>query len=566
MPARRWSTPCRSTLAPLLAVAPVLLFSVHVAGAAQDRPAAEPAAPLILSPGLTITPGLSATEYYDLAVAKLRRRRNFERAILELREAVKQEPENRTYQIALGCAFAGRAASLGNAASYVNMFARDQGKFKQRLAAWETAQKDRSSSLYRKPRPLPPVLRTKDDKKPFTLTSDEAAKRFTPLALAAVAAWDKSLTLAKTDDERAEAQWYRGWGIRLLHGFGKWFGVNKIKDVPVLAQATKAFETANELAPNDARYWQSLGDDVLDYDCDRGAALSAGAPDPIKHALDAYRQAATRDKRNVLLWYRLYELQRFDNAAASADPLIGLQNREQSENALRQAVRWDAGNAFPLYRLAGLRLYETPYSLFDQAIRGAIKDDAPEPPREQTTTRVLAALTEKERVAAREAIRLIEQGNRAPRFTLPFYQPAVPPLLSAAWNFRRHIWLRETWWDFLAFNTVASVACDYARVTAKQGDGDRAARAARAVITMGERLGRDVWDQMKPGDYEMMQTWHTGVAAAASGYAALADVYDALGDADRAAQARKAAEAVGVISSERQAQLGKAAEEGYGNY
>jgi len=568
MPARRWSKPCRSTLAALFAVAPVLLFSVRAARAAQDRPAAEPAAPLILSSGLTITPGLSATEYYDLAVAKLRRGRNFERAILELREAVKQEPDNRAYQIAFGCALASRAAALGNAASHLSEFAMDQAKFKMRLGVWETVQKDRSSPLYRKP--LPPVLRTKDDNKQFTLTADEATKQFAPLALAAVAAWDRAASLAKTDAERAEAQWYRGWGLFLLRGFGKPVGVDKIKDFPAFSDVAKAFEAATEAAPNDARYWQSLGDSFLDYDCDPKTTVP-NVPNKKEHlqsglkaGLDAYQRAVRLDKRNTLLWYRLYELWRQDTLMRADGLFHSQEDAQQSESALRQAARLDAGNAFPVYRLAGLRLRETTYNLFQEELGKVVDANTPLPPREQTTARVLAALTDKERAKAREAINMIEQGNRAPRYTLPIYRPAVPPLLAAAWNFRRHTWLRETWWDFSVWDTVTNITCDFAHVTVQEGRGDEAVRATQALIRMGARLSQDVSDKMRPGDSILVNAWLGGMIAGLRGYETQADVYETLGDTGRAAEARKAMEVLRTLNKERQEAV--YAEDGYGDY
>lgn len=551
--------------------APVATSGAGSPGSGDKDPAL--AALATLSPGLTITPGLSAAEYHDFAVQKLRGGCNFERAILELREAVRQEPDSRAYQIAFGCALASRAAALGNAASHLGDFAKDQAKFKERLTAWETAQNDRTSPLYRKPRPLPPVLRTKDDKKPFTLTPDEAANRFAPLALAALAAWDKAVALAKADAERAETHWYRGWGLFVLRGFGKSVGVDAIKNFPEFSEVAKAFEAATEAAPNDARYWQSLGDVFLNHGFNPGFGTGAvGTPEEraqraqngVKRGVDAYQRAAGLDKRNALLWYRLYELWRQEDLMRAKGLYYNQENSEQAEAALRQAAHLDSGNAFPVYHLAGLRLHKTAYNLFEKELGKAVDNKTPLPPRDQTTARVLAALTDEKRAEAREAIAQIEQGNRAPRYTLPIYRPAAPPLLGAAWNLRRHLWLRETWWDFGVWDDLTNTACDFAQVTAKEGNGDEAVRVTQAVAHMGERFCRAVQEDMRPGDGILLCAWLSGIVAGTRAYDTQASVCEMLGDSDGAAAARKAMDGLRALNGERQTLVYGG--DGYGDY
>jgi len=490
--------------------------------------------------GANITLGLPAATYYEAATRSLRRGRSFQRAIAQLTEAARQQPGNADYHLALGCALASRAAALGEAAASLEQFARDKSKYQNWLTAWEAGQRNPDDAAYKQPRPQPPALRTKDDEKPFTLTRGEAAEQFATLATAAVAEWDRALTLAKTDEERAEAYYVRGWGIYLLHNFGEVVASDTVEKLPAVEQALKDLQAATEAAPDEALYWQSLGDLYLCEDgAKSGPALIAAGLD--RSGLAAYQRASLSDKRNAGLWYRLYELQ------SETDP-------EQAKIALRQAALSDPGNAYPSYRLAGLLFYETPYSLFHKEMRTAVKTRSDIPPREETIKRVLVGANTVTRTAAQEAVACIERGNRAARYAVPTYRPAVPPLLSAAWNFRRHYWLKDTAVNIIVWHTVSVSAEGYALAAAEQKDGAEGVRAALAIIGMGEKMTGNLWERQPPLDTHTNVTLQVSVATTMTGYQTLADVYQILGEDNRAAQARSArADLVQRLRTRRQA-------------
>ena len=59
-----------------------------------------------------------AEKRFSEAVKYLKQGKSFEVAMAQLEEAVRQEPGNSKYHLALGCAYADRAASLGYAESF----------------------------------------------------------------------------------------------------------------------------------------------------------------------------------------------------------------------------------------------------------------------------------------------------------------------------------------------------------------------------------------------------------------------------------------------------------------
>ena len=70
------------------------------------------------------------------------------------------------------------------------------------------------------------------------------------------------------------------------------------------ADALKAMQDATKLAPNNAVYWQSLGD-VLGGDA--SASPRRKWRDGSAKAADAYAKSLALQPRNAPLWYRLYE-------------------------------------------------------------------------------------------------------------------------------------------------------------------------------------------------------------------------------------------------------------------
>jgi tetratricopeptide (TPR) repeat protein len=393
----------------------------------------------------------SAAENFEYATHHLTRGQWFERAAGQLRAAARSEPDNGRYRLALGCALASRAASLAYTATFVQAADAYRRSYPERLAAWEAAKKEWDARLTPSPddpdgkydegdprdpgeRPEPPpplLLRTKDDNQRFRLTPAQAKARVAALAAEAKAEWEKAEALAATPDDRAEAQHVRGWGLWLLARNEKNFltGLDGKDDgesataanlrAKVPDEVRRLLQAATEAAPENARYWQALGDALL--------------PDRAK-AEKAYRRALELDPLNPALWQRLY-LWKGEKHTPPAEgeetPTVTFDPKAAIDD-LKRAAQADPLNAFPLYLLAGVKLRETDYGLVigSPNLRGDAAVDA-----------VAAKVTDAQRGAFREALEFIERGNRAPRYEPLRYRPAVPALLAAAWGYQS--WLDE---------------------------------------------------------------------------------------------------------------------------
>ena len=142
----------------------------------------------------------AAPELYDRATRHLREGHWYEDAIAQLSEAIRQDPANPSYTLALGCANADRAASLAYAAMYVKFLADAQAQYPQDVKEWEAAREDPKDGQYGDPRPTPPPVlyfNTKDDLRRFRLTPTQTVARVTELGTAAIAAWKEARTLGE---------------------------------------------------------------------------------------------------------------------------------------------------------------------------------------------------------------------------------------------------------------------------------------------------------------------------------------------------------------------------------
>jgi tetratricopeptide (TPR) repeat protein len=491
----------------------------------------------------------SAAENFEYATHHLTRGQWFERAAGQLRAAARSEPDNGRYRLALGCALASRAASLAYTATFVQAADAYRRSYPERLAAWEAAKKEWDARLTPSPddpdgkydegdprdpgeRPEPPpplLLRTKDDNQRFRLTPAQAKARVAALAAEAKAEWEKAEALAATPDERAEAQHVRGWGLWLLARNEKNFltGLDGKDDgesataanlrAKVPDEVRALLQAATEAAPENARYWQALGDALL--------------PDRVK-AEKAYRRVLELDPANSALWQRLY-LWKGEKHTPPAEgeetPTVTFDPKAAIDD-LKRAAQADPLNAFPLYLLAGVKLRETDYGLVigSPNLRGDAAVDA-----------VAAKVTDAQRGAFREALEFIERGNRAPRYEPLRYRP------RRARSARRRVGVSELarrdnqrrWLPlFLGLRELARAASGYALVAAKEGHTADAVRACQAVIGIGERIAGD-WplkDDLQ-SNKTIINTL-VGIAVTAVGYNSLERVYVAAGNVAGAEQ------------------------------
>jgi tetratricopeptide (TPR) repeat protein len=424
--------------------------------------------------------------------------------------------EQAKYHVALGCAFADRAASLAQATYDRQQFATDQAKYREWLAFWEAAQKDRNSPTYGNPRPEPPTLLTKDDHLPFVLTRGEASSQFKTLVKDAITEWETALSLSKTPPERAEIDYVQGWGQELLRVYGE---SAQWKDLPDAAENTRLILEATKLSPKNPLYWQSLGDMHMDI----SIGLKQGRDKP--NALLAYRQALSLKKTNANLWYRVYDMCKQDDL-------------EQAKEALHKAAQADPDNAYPSYRLAGLLLGETAFSNYDKEILRVVHA------REMLSGDKLRAIGKqilnspdygKMRQSAETALAIVDQGNHTSQYVAPIYAPPFPALLKAAWYLRGSSSLDNTT-SIIDWHTISVAVGGYIRVTALQGEKEAPIHAAHVLIDMGGKIAGDLYKKPMPLDPADRYRLSTGLSIARTGYEWLVTAFKEAGDSANAAQ------------------------------
>ncbi len=468
-------------------------------------------------------PQVPASELYATATRHLREGQVFQTAINDLQKAVSQDPKNGSYHIALGCADADRAASLAYAAQWTKTLNDDQVKYPKELADWEAAQRDPKSDDYGSARPTPPpddlFFRTKDDGRLFRLTETQSATQIKTLSQAATQEWSLALSLAKTSAEKAAAEYIQGWGLQLL--------VSATSDTakpltdtdgqtskPKLGDVGKLFETATKDAPDNAVYWQSLGDVRHDL---KAQSDNDAEPEAEPSILTAYRQSLKLKPGNASLWYRIFDM------LQKSDP-------DEAEKALTQAARYDSGNAYPQYQLAALEFKKTKYDTrpdsYGSQDEVQQKVEAARPSMQESQSRT----------AGENAISDMERGNAAAMFRNPAYDAPIPPMMKIAWDYWK--FERELFVGYAGLRELARSAVGYADFLVWEKNFSGAERAARASIGAGYKMIGDwpVKDET-PGDGSILNSL-VGIAVAAIGYRELTQIGQASGDPVMAEQTK----------------------------
>ncbi len=443
--------------------APLLLLPA--ACPAQTAPPASPAAKPVAQSSIEE----DRIFRYESAAGLLKKGRDFERAIALLRGLVAEKPQDRAYHLALGCAYACRAAAIGDACYRSKYLPEDQAKYKKWTAEWEAAQSDPNDPKYNQPAPKPPVLLTKDDSKPFTLTLDDSSKAFFDLTVKAQAAWDKTLTLSKSSAKRGETFYTQGWGRRLLRKYNplpvKEDDLPKEKRglLPTEKQALQDFTEATQVSPNDARYWQSLGD-VL-----RGEKWYMPDRPDIGPVITAYQKSLKLDSNNAPLCYRLNQIIQPDKPALALD-------------AIQHAAQADNSNAYFAYRYAQILLSKTRYNSYHGEISAGQT-----PKSDETALQPVQRIpeTNEDKKYTETALAEFERGNKMPTCKPVIYDSCPPNLLRTAWKFEPDYGDISTEVDdFLA---VTSLLAGYCKMMLHNGNVADAQRAAYALIGFGRQ-------------------------------------------------------------------------------
>ena len=340
----------------------------------------------------------TALDFYRLGITALRRGLRFENAAKNLEQAVKLSPERAEYQLALGCAYASRAASLASAAEQIPTYQSFHQEYPARLKAWQDAQKNPKSSDYNTPTPFERILKTPDDEQPFTLSADEAAQAVKTLAAQAVAAFDKGVVLCdKSNTEtRADAQNIRAWGIALLRKYK----LVRDQTLPSLAhqQILDAWTNCIALVPDNASYWQARGAArfplfMRDDNTDTSAHAEPKA-DEYAEGISDFQHALSLRPKNFDVLYQLSLVMASRDEAASLE-------------YLKKAVALKPSNAVLGYYL-GERLLIQAKKTTDVSAKKAL----------QTA-----------------ALGVVEQAATARQMVAEKVVLPVPENLQAAWNF-----------------------------------------------------------------------------------------------------------------------------------
>ena len=283
----------------------------------------------------------------------LRRGRLFEKAASDFALAAQKEPQNPLPLLGVACACVSRAASLAYAAGFAQKLAEARASYPDSLKEWEQSRDEAKAEspqtfnavYFEAIKPTLPDGRdfvTKDDWRLYQLTKSQWEARLTALATQAQDAWEISVRLSKTPEEKAQAFFVQGWGMRVLHEYlateepeattQKTPPTLLAQKTPTQADILRAFDKAIAAMPDNPLYWQAKGD-----------ALSAGEDN--ETANKAYRKALSLEPQNAAaLWYLLYE------SAVKVGYETPRKNRDVAQEYLHNAQAHDRGQCVAFIR------------------------------------------------------------------------------------------------------------------------------------------------------------------------------------------------------------------------
>ena len=468
----------------------------------------------------------TAPALYKRAVANLDEGHWFESAIADLTTAVRQEPKNPDYHLALGCAEVDRAGSLAYAAFATAQYQNDQREYPKLLAEWQAAQQNPEADGNGSPAPVPPPgglrFRTKDDLTTLHLTGKQAAARITALGQAAQVQWKQAVVLTSDPVARAQAESVQGWGLRyerLLLRYTQ-YPENKVPGAPKDTDVIAAFKAATKDDPNSAAYWEGLGD-AYSIEFDSPAEQSR----PIRLA---WQKSLALKPNNTNLRYRLFLLQ------MKPDPKGALKS-------LTLAAQSDPGNSYLQYELAGLLFKQVHYSDVHDTASPQTENQMTKEQLMQSHNLIAQKLADKDDAAsekiADDALAAIERGNAGRRFAYLDYTPPVPKILWHAWDYWSILARLDDFDNIIGMSRLRELARatgGYAVVAAHRGDEEEGSRAAQDCIDMGLKMAGD-WPvrDSSPDSGDLVQGL-VGIALTSIGYSDLQQVYIVTGDSTMA--------------------------------
>ena len=325
----------------------------------------------------------TAADFYTEGTNLLTRGKYFAQAVADLEQAVKSEPTNSDYILALGAAYTSRAAVLARAILAAKKYEADTVRYKAGKTKWIAAQKNPRSPAYGYPKPEPIAPpRTTDDNRLFKMEISDAEAQVKTLSLQAWQTLDTGVALRENDEvsRRAEALNLLGWCRILLYLDAQYAvkeswppsqtGANGIQKNVSLADAKKnkyallfgPLEEAAAFEPSNPVYLRSLGD---------AYAFMGGNPHSMNplwrtKGADILTQVLEKTPRDGLLALRINQLRGMH--LISSGPNRG---PVSLVTIVKNAVDSDPSNAFLWYCLFAAAGEEHDYQTAMMALKSA---------------------------------------------------------------------------------------------------------------------------------------------------------------------------------------------------
>lgn len=504
---------------------------------------------------------------FERADRLLKSGRNFEEAAELLRQVIGEEPQNYRASLALACACANRAATLLRAYEFTRILDHLRKVYPAYSKVWNTEQQRLmnyvpsifDSKKLPRPNQPPAYLRTRDDGKPFRLTTDELKSAVSALMAEGESALHHAAEVAETPEEKADVLWYRAWITRLLETADTLVWPQKMRKgevvkeylfpVPDIKAARTDMEEALRLTPEFARCWEGLGD-LWEY----GGRFS-DVTDTQK-AVDAYRQAVKYQPENAPLWFHLFFLEQAKDAPryepfydeSAAPPPRQYSNPNALRFYLKQAAHYDPANGAYALQEAYLLNHDLDFASYDYngwslympltPIRDA-SDEARAYREEEEQKRVEDLKKYREKLAGvgnragiESVLALVEKAVSATRLDPPLYRGRPPEWLRFPWEYYVLSTYVSSWLS--AYPELESGLSGYAMFVAREEkSSDIAGRVCPVLIALGQRLVGD-WSLTELGSKSGhdFSTVNTGIDIVRGGYGAWDDALKTAGSGD----------------------------------
>jgi hypothetical protein len=134
----------------------------------------------------------------NLSMAQL-----YENCILYGEELIRRDSLNGEYCFLLASAYVNRFVSIGLAERLQWQLPLDEKLYQRYIRQWEQDQSDSSSVGDKRPRPIPPVLKTYDDRRPYRMSVKDSKNKRIRLKEQALSLLDNAQELQKTNVQKA---------------------------------------------------------------------------------------------------------------------------------------------------------------------------------------------------------------------------------------------------------------------------------------------------------------------------------------------------------------------------